>query len=226
MPDRFVTVGTYTLAYEAELARNLLETEGIAAIIDGDLTGGLLPTGEIQLQVAAEDAGRATGILAAQAAEASLAEDWEERAEAGVSTCSVCGEPVAEGTAVCHSCRTPRDAVRTATGRVSDAIQPPREQLATTPSPTPAPAQEQVPEEAEEPDAPTAAGDELARRALGAAAWTLVIVFVAPLAWWYLLRIVLHPGSLGPRGIRHFAWALALNSLIALTWIAWLLWIH
>jgi ribosomal protein L37AE/L43A len=43
--------------------------------------------------VPADQAARATGILAAQDA-ASLGADWEERAEAGLWTCSVCGEAV------------------------------------------------------------------------------------------------------------------------------------
>jgi hypothetical protein len=225
MPDRLVTVGTFTLAYEAELARNLLEAEGIQAVVAADIAGALLPTGEIRLQVPADEAGRATGILAAQAA-AALDEDWEEQAEAGVWTCSVCGEPVAEGITVCHACQTPRDAIRTAPGRPADAIEPPREQIAATPSPPPAAATEGVPDEADEPDPPTSAGDDLARRALGAAVLTLAIVFLLPLAWWYLGRLLLHRGDLSPTGMRHFAWALALNGIVTVTWIAVLVWIR
>jgi hypothetical protein len=149
MADRLVTVGTFTLAYEAELARNLLEAEGIRAAVSGDLTGTLLPTGEIQLQVPADDAPRATGILAAQAAATSLDEDWEDKAEAGVWTCSICGEPVAEGSAVCHSCQTPRDAIRATAPRPPGAIQPIvppidplLEQVTTTPPPPPAEGEE------------------------------------------------------------------------------------
>jgi hypothetical protein len=114
MSDRFVTVGTYALAYEAELARNMLGAEGIEAVVGGDLAGGLLPLGEIQLQVREQDAARAAGILAEQAARATLDEGWEDRAEsgAGVWVCSLCGEPVPQDCTVCLSCRTPRDSIR------------------------------------------------------------------------------------------------------------------
>ncbi len=116
MPDQLITVANYFLAYEADLARNLLESEGIRAFVNGNMTGSLLPTGEIQLQVSAADAPRAAAILAAQAAEASLDDDWEDQAEqgAGLWTCSLCGEPVANGMTVCHACQTPRDAIRPA----------------------------------------------------------------------------------------------------------------
>jgi hypothetical protein len=224
MPDRFVTVGTFTLAYEAELARNLLEAEGIRAILGGEIAGGMLPTGEIQLQVPDRDAARATGVLAAQAA-GTLDEDWEEQAEAGVWTCSICGEPVAEDTAVCHSCRTPRDAICTATGRPPEAIRPPQEEIVTTPAPAPVvDAPEEVREEVADATPPAAAGDELARRALRTAVLALPVVVLVPLAWWYLFRLLAHPGELGPTGMRSFAWAVALNGLTALTWITFFLW--
>ena len=38
MPERFVTVATYGAPLEAEMAKNLLETEGIASFLEGDLT--------------------------------------------------------------------------------------------------------------------------------------------------------------------------------------------
>jgi hypothetical protein len=224
MADRFVTVGTFTLAYEAELARNLLEAEGIHAILGGEHAGGLLPTSEVELQVAEHDAARATGVLAAQAAGV-LDEDWEERAEAGVWTCSVCGEAVPEGTAVCQSCRTPRDAILTTTGRPTEAIQPPQEEIVITPtSAPPADAPEEVREEIADTTPPAAAGDELARQALVTAVLALPLVFLVPLAWWHLFRLFMHPGELGPTGMRALAWAVALNGLTALTWFAFLVW--
>jgi hypothetical protein len=109
--DKFITVATYSLAYEAELARNLLAAEGIAALVGGDMAGSLLPTFEIQLQVAAGDAQKAAALLAA-AESATLDEDWESKAESGVWTCSLCGEAVPEGETACRSCQTPRDAIR------------------------------------------------------------------------------------------------------------------
>jgi hypothetical protein len=138
MSDQLVTVAHYLLAYEAELARNLLEGEGIRAFVNDDVTGTLWPSGDIRLQVGAEDAPRATALLAAQAAEASLDDDWEDSAEkgAGVWTCSLCGEPVgAEGT-VCPSCQTPREAIRAAPSGIRRET-PPAGDGIQTPDPNP-----------------------------------------------------------------------------------------
>jgi hypothetical protein len=223
MADKFVTVATFTLAYEAELARNLLEAEGVQAIIGGDLMGGLLPVEEIQLQVRADEAARATAILAAQAAEASLDEGWEDRAEAGVWTCSICGEPVPENVPVCYSCRTPREAIRSAAPRPTDAIQHAPDQVTPTPPPLPLPEVEElsVPQEdKKEPNKPTTVGDDLARRAFVAAVFGAAGAGVLmPLSWWFLLRLATYPGELNRTGIHHLYWALGLNAVAVVFWL-------
>ncbi len=156
MSGRFVTVATYSLPYEAELARNMLEAEGIEAIIGGDLTGGMLPLGEIQLQVREEDAAGAVGILADQAARATLEDDWETQAEsgAGVWTCSLCGEPVPENATLCPSCQTPRDAIRT------DPRPEPGQLLAGEPGPPPPEALQRRDPPSSTPPAPPSTPDE------------------------------------------------------------------
>jgi hypothetical protein len=120
MSDRFVTVATYGLALEAEMAKNLLETEGVASFLEGELSatafvGNSSLGGLIRLQVSERDAARAAGILAASAAEATLDDDWESEAEegAGVWVCALCGTPVSDRLTVCYACSTPRTDIRT-----------------------------------------------------------------------------------------------------------------
>jgi hypothetical protein len=234
MPDRLITVATYNLSYEAELAKNLLEAEGIPALVSGGLAGSLLSTFWIQLQVPEEDAPRASAILAA--AEASRDKDWEEQAEkgAGVWTCSLCGEPVANELEVCPSCQTPREAIRTSATDVRREPRPPPadgiracDRVTAMPESSPPviapPAPEE--EEAEEPLAATAEGDALALRALHAAVFSLVLSCLLPLAWWYLARVVFYKGELSRTGIRHFNRALVLTFLtVAAWWLAIAIW--
>jgi hypothetical protein len=243
MPENFVTVATYTLPYEAELARNLLGAEGIAAFVSGDLSGGLLPTGEIRLQVAAEDAQRATAVLASQAA-ATLDSDWEEKAEsdAGVWTCSLCGAPVSTQRTGCDSCQTPRDAIRADPPRPFGDIQrgappPPgregihsREHVATAPAsaPPPAPppvARDEGDEDSAPAEAPTAEGDEFARRAFLASVFSLLFTPLLLLSGWYLLRLMAYSGEVSAAGMKYLYGALALCGLIAFVWggffLAW-----
>ena len=118
MSDKFVKVATYNQSFEAQLAKNLLENEGIDSMLSGELTADVLPLGQagsdqIVLQVREDNAQRATGILAAVAA-AKLDADWEEQAEsgAGVWICSICGEPISNGLSMCYSCQTPREGIR------------------------------------------------------------------------------------------------------------------
>jgi hypothetical protein len=59
-----VTVASYNLVPEAYLAKNLLEAEGIPALLDEAVTSDMLHlTGEVKLQVAAEHAKQAREIL-------------------------------------------------------------------------------------------------------------------------------------------------------------------
>jgi hypothetical protein len=74
--DKFITVATFGNAIEAEMAHNLLDTEGIPSLVLGtELTTAFGAAGsmgdQISLQVRETDAQRAAGLLAA-AAEATL----------------------------------------------------------------------------------------------------------------------------------------------------------
>src|SRR5947209_2576738 len=62
MSDRLVIIASYASTPEAQMAKNLLEAEGIPAFLAGELSANVLTgvmgvSGEVRLQVRAEDAG-------------------------------------------------------------------------------------------------------------------------------------------------------------------------
>ncbi|HTU18233.1 MAG TPA: DUF2007 domain-containing protein [Gemmataceae bacterium] len=130
MSETFVTVATFHRSFEAQLAKNLLEEEGIATTLSGEITADMLPFGQaggsdqIVLQVRDDDAQRASGILAAVAA-AKLDDNWEEDAELGADVwiCSICGEPISNRLSMCYACQTPREGIRASAPRDQTAIQ-------------------------------------------------------------------------------------------------------
>jgi hypothetical protein len=115
MSDRFVTVASYTYTPEAQLARNLLESEGIPAFLSGELAADALTglAGEARLQVREQDAPRATSILAAVSAKVSLDENWEAQAERGLTPCAVCGIAMQRAESVCPACGEPNTRITT-----------------------------------------------------------------------------------------------------------------
>src|SRR5258706_14063700 len=64
--ERFVTVATYVLPWEAQLAKARLESEGIAALVADENAAGIYGAnaiGGIKLRVREEDADRAADLL-------------------------------------------------------------------------------------------------------------------------------------------------------------------
>jgi hypothetical protein len=239
MSEKFVTVATFHRSFEAQLAKNLLEEEGIASNLSGEITADMLPFGQaggsdqIVLQVRDDDAQRASGILAVVAA-AKLEDNWEEEAEsgAGVWICSICGEPISNRLSMCYSCQTPREGIRASAPRDPTAIQPDlstlptgeevqkRDEIVRTPAPIIAPAQAPAPREneAEREEEPlAAAGDDLARRALLASMSGILL----PFSWYYLTKLFFFSGELSPKGMRYLYGALFLNLLIVLVIVLW-----
>ena len=232
MADEFTKVATYNQSFEAQLAKNLLENEGIPTILSGELTSDVLFSNaglgdQIVLKVRHEDAQRAAGILATVAA-AKLEENWEEQAESGVWICTICGEPIHNSLSVCYSCQTPREGIRATAPRESTAIQhnpatlPTGEEVqkrgdiarALAPAAMP-PSTTTTPESAAsyEPLPPILPGDLLASRALFAAMIGAGTLCLLPLSWYFLLQAVSFDGPRSPRGNRHLYGALAINAL-------------
>jgi hypothetical protein len=118
--DRTTVVGNFGSAIEADLARNLLEREGIPCLLDDadakNIFGIARLNISIQLSVPVEDAARATALLVEAELNATLDDDWESIAEQ-TAVCTLCGEPLLSEEVVCSTCSAPRDGVRPADGR-------------------------------------------------------------------------------------------------------------
>jgi hypothetical protein len=239
MSDKFVTVAKYNNNFEAQLAKNLLENEGLECIIGGAFSSDILFSGlaaadPIVLQVRVEDAERASMALAAVEA-ARLDEDWEQQAESdsGVWICSICGEPISNRLSMCYSCQTPREGIRTSAPRDQTAIQEApvtvpaveadqtRDEIVCTPAPAPSLAPAHGKEEGmRKQELLTAAGNDLARRALIASiCWVLL-----PLAWFYLYKLIFFPCELSRKGMLYLYGALLFNGLFILVLVLLVVW--
>lgn len=122
MSDKLATVMTFNNSFEAQLAKNLLENEGIVSVVTGEfssdiLLGTVMGRHQIALQVREEDAQHAVTLLA----EVELNKDWEDEAEKGVDVwiCSICGEPISKHLSICYACKTPREGIRASAPRDS-----------------------------------------------------------------------------------------------------------
>jgi hypothetical protein len=226
MPGRSVVVATYIHSYEAELARNLLESQGVPAFLTGGSMAGLASLLDaFRLEVHADDAQRASAILA----EVALEDDWEQKAEsgAGVWTCSICGEPVSESMGVCFACSTPRDAIRADAPVALHAIRDepaPADGIQSEDEPLRSPGVSNEILGAAEPGSveedsiggATSPADGLAQQAFFAAMLGWMVVLLLPLAWWRLLQAYERFDELSAGGRRRFFGAVAINFMVIL----------
>jgi hypothetical protein len=247
-PDtRYVTVGTFTVPFEAELARARLEDEGIRAFVLGDMAatafsgfGGV--GGPVQVQVQADDAPRATAILASCGPEAALDDDWQERIEGDdkIWVCTLCGEAVDRSKPECPSCGTSREATRVEVEARPTSPRPPtaavmrRDDIASDAASPSLPSD--LIEEPDLPDLATFLGDDLVRRALlaglfgllgigGAFTWDWGLARLLSLcslftfySCWLLGRLFLFSGELSDRGMRMLYATLVADGLSLLFW--------
>ena len=89
-----ITVATFDRTFEAQLAKNLLETEGILAFLEGDVTADVLHlTNEIKLQVSQENAEAARAVLEGAERHELNAETAREAEEAAQAAGEAPGEP-------------------------------------------------------------------------------------------------------------------------------------
>jgi hypothetical protein len=101
-----VSIGSYATPVEADMARNLLEAQGIASYLEGASTVGNFwylgnATGWVKLMVDEEQAERAATVLRTATSEAASVPPW---------VCE-CGAEVDAGFDVCWACGLSRDAV-------------------------------------------------------------------------------------------------------------------
>lgn len=240
MSDRLVTVASFSVALEAQLAVGRLEAEGVRAFLTGDLTAdafsgvsGLGPL--LTVQVPESQVKLARDILSA--GEPQPDQDWETRAEEGADVwlCTLCGEPVGYDLDVCPACQTPREAVRPTASAVApqprrkaspeaagDAVQR-LDQV--TPGEPAIPEHELSESEPDLPPAETFLSDDLANRAFRAAIVGCLLPFVALLtlySLWLQLRLCLFPAQLSPRATRKLYWTFLINGFMVALWVLFL----
>jgi hypothetical protein len=232
MSDHYVTVATFYVPYEAELARGLLAGEGIESFVFGALSSSVISGGamfgdQTKLQVHEKDAPRATQILAAQAAHVKLKDNEEDQAEEETWLCTLCGSVVSREQLCCVYCQTPRDAVQEASPDQRLAVQTEptpsldregiqQQPLLTAPRPeAAAPAKE---DEDEAPEPPPLPNEERARSAFGMAlmGWFFPLPIFPLYSLWLMFRLTFDPQELSPRGERYFYLSLTLNGLYVL----------
>jgi hypothetical protein len=244
--DKYVIVAKFTFPYEGELAKNLLQNEGIESFLSGEMSADALSavSDQVLLQVHEQDAQRAAGTLAAH--QASLDDDWEDKAEhdPDVWVCSLCGSPVSNRLSACLACQTPREGIRADRPYSPTDIQ---QGPAAPPPPDPIQKRDEVATDVSPPARPDARGltradvspadedafpkaalsDDWGRRALIASLLSFAgMAFFLPFAWYFLARLAMFDGELSPGALRRFYLALLLSGVATVFWLglfAWLL---
>ena len=201
MPEKFLTVATFDTPFQASLAKNRLEAEGIAAYLLGESTVGWFwylsnAVGGIKLQVAEADLERAGEILAAARDGPAKTSPPRAAATKTATTCARCGTRKTPRARFCSSCGLLVEDVdglfaAAKSGDVEAADERGHGSLA-------------------------AQGEDLALRACKAAVFGLLVL--PPVGHLYslglLLRLALFPADLSRTAMRHVYVALAIDSLV------------
>jgi len=208
MPDKLVTLATFGKSYEAELARNRLEAEGIAVHLSDETISALWglgdPFGTVKLQVAEADLDRAGNILDSVGEPRGTDDAGDPPPDDAIQagwTCSRCEAEVSPARDTCPVCGAPADDLDEFTPPPSTAISPVRRAVV----------------EGDEEDPATRAGDALAARAFRATVllW-LLPPFVYLYSLWLLARLFAYDGELSPAGERRLYGALAIHGAVVL----------
>jgi hypothetical protein len=221
MSDKLVFVAAFVMPVEAQLARGLLEAEGIRAFLTGEQTTNVFSGvqglgGQIQLQVPEADAERAAEILAPHFDHPTDGDAASEE-DAGLWLCPLCGDAVGYDLDFCPACDTPRPERReslavTTTPKYSPSSQEIQEEpVFRAEKITPDEPLEAAPPELEHdlvvPDMETMVGDDLVRRAFLSSLFPILI----PYSLWLLTRLAFYPGKISPRLMTRFYWTIALD---------------
>jgi Putative prokaryotic signal transducing protein len=117
MAEYTEVIATFKTGMEAQVARMILESEGIEAVVSGDVPNaasfglfGPLQYTRIELSVGASEVARAQSALRRSTGQAELDSDWEDSAESAVSgwLCLGCDTEVPLDQEVCPECGTSR----------------------------------------------------------------------------------------------------------------------
>lgn len=208
MTDRLITVATFSVDVEAEMAKNRLEEEGIRAFLQGETATGLYQLGYtlggIQLQVAAEDGERAVDILSSLPKRKVRMEGWDQSDDEEDE------EPDPE----------PETSITT---RPSSSFEP--ESAVTA---HPGTVRAEAPDADADEEAPLSAVDAIAFRAWRAAIFGLL--FCPPLFHIYsaamLIWLACVPGELSERGTRSLYGAVLIDVAVFAVagWLFFMMW--
>jgi hypothetical protein len=209
MPDKSALAAAFYSPVEAELARGLLEEEGIKTFLTGggsvNIFSGVQGLGgQIQVRVSEADADRAVQLLAPHFDHHQDEADASAEADSALWVCPLCGDAVCNDLEFCPSCKTERPAVRpslavTTAPRFNAASQDIKEEpVLRAEKLTPDPPLESEPARLEGdldvPDMETLVGDDLVRRAF----FSSLFGFLSPYSLWLLLRLAFYSGKVSP----------------------------
>jgi hypothetical protein len=115
MAEKFVLVASFSVPYQAELARNRLQAEGVPVLMVGEIAASTLgfigPGGQVRLEVPEDQFEKARAILAECMGELEKPPPgWEAAAEQaeGLWVCPLCGSSVSRARFTCPDCGTAR----------------------------------------------------------------------------------------------------------------------
>jgi Putative prokaryotic signal transducing protein len=223
MSDKLVFAAAFNMPIEAQLARGLLEAEGIKAFLTGGESVNVFSGvqglgGQIRLQVAEADAERAAEMLAPHFDRPTDDDSAESGDDAALWLCPLCGDAVSDDLDFCPACETPRPAVReslavTAFPRHSPVSQDVQEQPTAKPEKiTSDEPLEAMPPPLEHdfvvPDMETMVGDDLVRRAF----LSSLFPFLIPYSLWLLGRLAFYPGKISPRLMPRLYWTITIDA--------------
>jgi hypothetical protein len=241
MTDKFVTVARFSDPMEAQLAVGRLDAEGIKAYLIGDLSLSVFSTvgsltGQVHLQVGADDQERAVKIL--EECSPDIVDDrWKAQTEddSAIWVCPLCGDAVRVILPVCPSCHTLRGSTPETDPADAEAIQdspsPTRrrhrerrkeaspqgvqklEEITDRPLPSP---EKEDAGEIEVPQLATLHGDQMARSALRSALFGLVLPFLLLFAVYMVFSLLFYDGELSPKGRRDLYFTLAILGAVLL----------
>lgn len=187
------TIATFLTPEDANLARCILDGEGISSYLECETTIGMVwwwsnAAGGVKLQVAEADEQRAREILAEDSA--------PENTSEAVRICSHCGEEIPQGFDICWSCESP----------VNDDVSATSVKAAVLPA-------SQGREREDEAEYPN---DENAARAFRAAVFGIAICppLVSFYSAWLLLKIALENQPLSEKGKKQYHKAMIVNLIV------------
>ena len=215
MSEKLVTVARFATPFEARVAKNRLEAEGIPVFLgDEESVGNLwhlgLALGGVKLLVPDDHIQKAMDLLTAlpeeETAEADAHSDKGESDSEAIQeawTCPQCGNRVTADQGFCTSCGSSGDGPDEATFN----------------SPEKDSEDSAAPEDGSNLPLPLL-GDDIAFRALKAATFSLLFLPLVFYSCWLLLRLVTFPGDLSRHGIRNMVGAMVLDFFVLIVFVA------